>query len=313
MSDRLFVVGSRGSRLSQRQTELTLDTLRKARPGVRFQVQTIRTAGDKSRASLSEIGGRGVFIIELERALLDGEIDVAVHSLKDMPSATTDGLAVAAVTERADVRDAVISRGGASLSALPEGAVVGTGSPRRAAQLLAARPGLRIADIRGNVDTRIRKVEDGEYDATVLAAAGLARLGWLDRASEVLPTEVMLPAVGQGALALQVRADDSAAIDLVAASDHPASHRATAAERAFEAHLGASLPVGRAGCQAAIAALGDGEGGSLRLRGLVADPGGGRLLRGEVEGSLEDAEPLGVRLAQLLLSQGAAALLEAAS
>ena len=176
----------------------------------------------------------------------------------------------------------------------------------RAAQLLAARPDLRISDIRGNVDTRIRKVEDGKYDATVLAVAGLARLGWLDRASEVLSTEVMLPAVGQGALALQVRADDSAAIELVAASDHPASHRATAAERAFEAHLGG-------GCHAAIAALGEVSGSGLRLCGLVADPAGGRLLRGEVEGSLEDAEPLGVRLAQLLLSQGAAALLEAAS
>ena len=306
MSDRLFVVGSRGSRLSQRQTELALDSLRKAHPDVHLQVQTIRTAGDNSRASLSEIGGRGVFIVELERALLDNEIDVAVHSLKDMPSATTDGLAVAAVTERADVRDVLVSRDGASLSALPKGAAVGTGSPRRAAQLLAARPDLRITDIRGNVDTRIRKVEDGKYDATVLAAAGLARLGWLDRASEVLSTEVMLPAVGQGALALQVRADDSAAIELVAASDHPASHRATAAERAFEAHLGG-------GCHAAIAALAEVSGSGLRLRGLVADPAGGRLLRGEVEGSLEDAEPLGVRLAQLLLSQGAAALLEAAS
>ncbi|MFB3052604.1 MAG: hydroxymethylbilane synthase, partial [Dehalococcoidia bacterium] len=132
MSDRLFVVGSRGSRLSQRQTELALDTLRKAHPDVHLQVQTIRTAGDKSRASLSEIGGRGVFIVELERALLDNEIDVAVHSLKDMPSATTDGLAVAAVTERADVRDVLVSHDGASLSALPKGAVVGTGSPRRA-------------------------------------------------------------------------------------------------------------------------------------------------------------------------------------
>ncbi len=312
MADRLFVVGSRGSRLSQRQTELALDTLREAHPDVRFQVRAIRTAGDKSRASLSEIGGRGVFIVELERALLDGEIDVAVHSLKDMPSATTDGLAVAAVTERADVRDVLISRDGSTLSALPESAVVGSGSPRRAAQLLAARPGLRIADIRGNVDTRIRKVEDGEYDATVLAAAGLARLGWLDRASEVLSTEVMLPAVGQGALALQVRADDSAAIELVSAADHHTSHRATAAERAFEAHLGG-------GCQAAIAALGEvtpsaiQSAAALRLRGLVADPAGGRLLRGQVEGALEEAEPLGVRLAQHLLSQGAAALLEPVS
>ncbi len=311
MSDRLFVVGSRGSPLSQRQTELALDALRRAHPDARFDVRSIRTAGDKSRASLSEIGGRGVFIVELERALLDGEIDVAVHSLKDMPSGATDGLAVAAVTERADVRDVLVSRDGVTLSALPEGAVVGTGSPRRAAQLLAARPDLRIADIRGNVDPRIRKVEDGEYDATVLAAAGLARLGWLDRpagqaASEVPSPEVMRPAVGQGALALQVRAADTEAIELVAAADHPLTHRATAAERAFEAHLGG-------GCHAAIAGLGEVSGDSLRLRGLVADPAGGRLLRGEVEGSLEDAEPLGVRLAQLLLSKGAAELLESVS
>ncbi len=306
MSDRPFVVGSRGSRLSQRQTELALETLRRAHPGARFQVRPIRTAGDKTRASLSEIGGRGVFIVELERALLHGEIDIAVHSLKDMPSAVTEGLAVAAVAERADVRDVLVSRDGATLSALRKGAVVGTGSPRRAAQLLAARPDLRIADIRGNVDTRIRKVEDGEYDATVLAAAGLTRLGWLDRASEVLSVELMLPAVGQGALALQVRADDTEAIELVAAADHPATHRVTAAERAFEAHLDG-------GCHAAIAALAEVSETGLRLRGLVADPAGGRLLRGEVQGSVEDAEPLGVRLAEHLLSQGAGAILEVVS
>jgi len=265
-----------------------------------------------------------VFVAELEHALLTGDIDIAVHSLKDMPSNATDGLAVAAVTQREDVRDVLVSRGGLTLADLPDGAVVGTGSPRRAAQLLAARPDLRIADIRGNVDTRIRKVEDGRYDAAVLAAAGLARLGWLDRASEVLPTEVMLPAVGQGALALQVRADDTEATELVSAADHPASHRATAAERAFEARLGG-------GCQAAIAALGEVTrsvilspsaalrvnsakdlGASIRLRGLVGEPSGGRLLRGEVEGSVQEAESLGVRLAELLLSQGATDLLAAA-
>lgn len=304
MSPRQFIVGSRGSRLSQRQTALALEAVHRARPEARFDLRTVRTAGDKSRASLSEIGGRGVFVAELERALLAGEIDIAVHSLKDMPSAVTDGLAVAAVLERADVRDALVSRDGSTLSALPEGAVVGTGSPRRAAQLLAARPDLRLADIRGNVDTRIRKVEEGQYDAVVLAAAGLARLGWLDRAAEILPPEVMLPAVGQGALALQVRADDREAIDLVAAADDVETHRATAAERAFESHLGG-------GCHAAIAALGEVDGASLRLRGLVGDPAGGRVLRGEVDGMVEDAEPLGVRLAQLLLEQGAAELLEA--
>lgn len=318
MSGRLFVVGSRGSRLSQRQTELALEALSRAHPDARFEVRAVRTAGDRSRASLGEIGGRGVFVAELERALLTGDIDIAVHSLKDMPSDATDGLAVGGVTEREDVRDALVSRGRLTLADLPHGAVVGTGSPRRAAQVLATRPDLRIADIRGNVDTRIRKVEDGRYDAAVLAAAGLARLGWLDRAAELLPTDLMLPAVGQGALALQVRADDSEAAELVSAVDHPASRGATAAERAFEARLGG-------GCHAAIAALGEVTrsvilseaeadlGAGLRLRGLVGDPAGGRLLRGEVEGSLQEADSLGVRLAELLLSQGAADLLAAAA
>jgi len=311
---REFVVGSRGSLLARRQTELALDALRRAHPDARFQLRTITTSGDRSQESLAEIGGRGVFVVELERALFDGEIDVAVHSLKDMPSASAEGFAVAAITERADVRDVLVSRSGSTLAALPAGAVVGTGSPRRAAQLLAARPDLRVADIRGNVDTRLRKVEDGDYDATVLAAAGLARLGWLDRASEILPAEVMLPAVGQGALALQVRAADAESAALVAALGHAPSERATAAERAFEARLGG-------GCHSAIAALGEitppltlslSKGGpSLRLRGLVADVAGGRLLRGELEGPAAEAEALGVRLAETLLEQGAAALLEA--
>jgi hydroxymethylbilane synthase len=305
VSGRTFVVGSRGSRLSQRQTELALEALRRARPEARLEARVIRTTGDRSRASLSEIGGRGVFVVELERALLVGEIDIAVHSLKDMPSDATDGLAVAAVTEREDVRDALVSRGGLTLADLPGGAVVGTGSPRRASQLLAARPDLRVADIRGNVDTRVRKVEDGRYDAAVLAAAGLARLGWLERAAELLPTEVMLPAVGQGALALQVRADDAEASELVSALDDPASRIATAAERAFEARLGG-------GCHAAIAALSELNSAGLRLRGLVGDPAGGRLLRGEIEGATDDAESLGVRLADRLIGQGARELLEVA-
>lgn len=261
---------------------------------------------------------------ELERALLAGQIDIAVHSLKDVPSWPTDGLTVAAVTEREDVRDVLVSRGGLTLADLPEGAVVGTGSPRRAAQLLAARPDLCIADIRGNVDTRIRKVEDGRYDAAVMAAAGLARLGWLDRAAEILSTDVMLPAVGQGALALQVRAGDAEAMELVSAVDHAASRQATTAERALEARLGG-------GCHAAVAALGEVTrsvslspsaaprvnsakdlGDGLRLRGLVADLSGRRLLRGEIEGPVAGAESLGTRLAERLIEEGAAGLLAAA-
>jgi hydroxymethylbilane synthase len=308
-----FVVGSRASRLAQRQTELVLETLRRAHPQAEFRLKSITTAGDASRAPLGEIGGRGVFVAELERALLSGEIDIAVHSLKDMPSADSEGLTVAAVCERADVRDAIVSRGGAALAALPAGARVGTGSPRRAAQLLAARPDLRVADIRGNVDTRIRKVRNGEYDAAVLAAAGLARLGWLDRAAELLPLEVMLPAVGQGALAVQVRAGDARAIALAAAADHPPTRAAATAERAFEARLGAAVDSGLAGCHAAIAALAQPDGSHLRLRGLVADPSGHPLLRDELTAADGDPGALGVALAERLLAAGAADLLAAAA
>ncbi len=334
MSQRIFRIGTRGSRLALLQTDLVLELLRTAHLAARFEVRTIRTAGDRSRASLSEIGGRGVFVVELERSLLAGEIDVAVHSLKDLPSRETPGLAIAAVAARGDPRDALVAREGLTLERLPAGARVGTGSPRRAAQLLAARPDLSIADIRGNVDTRIAKIEAGEYDAAVLAAVGLARLGCLDRASELLPFDVMLPAVGQAALAVQVRADDGEAIALVGAADHTPTRAAVAAERAFERFLGG-------GCNAAIAAYavilrgGDRRKASgatknldeafseavessvwertLRLRGLVADTTGKRLLRGEIEGAVAEADAIGVRLAERLIAEGAAALLEAAS
>lgn len=306
MSQRAFVVGTRGSRLALRQTDIVLDALRAACPQALFEVRTVRTAGDRSSASLSEIGGRGVFVVELERALLASEIDIAVHSLKDLPSRETRGLAIAAVAQRGDPRDVLISRNNVPLPDLPTAATVGTGSPRRAAQLLGLRPDLRVLDIRGNVDTRIRKVQDGQYDAAVLAAAGLARLGWLERAAELLPPEVMLPAVGQGALAVQVRSDDPEAIELVQPADHAETRAAVAAERAFERRLGG-------GCRAAIAALAEVTGDRLRLRGLVADPTGTRLIRGEIDGPRDDAEGLGFGLAEQLIEQGAAVLLEAAS
>ncbi len=302
---RTFVVGTRGSSLALRQTEIVLDALRSRHREARFEVRTVRTAGDSSRASLSEIGGRGVFVIELERALLVGQIDIAVHSLKDLPSVETPGLTIAAVPTREDPRDALISRDALRLRDLPQGAKVGTGSPRRAAQVRAIRGDIRIKDIRGNVDTRFRKVEDGEYDAAVLAAAGLARLGWLDRAAQLFPLDLMLPAPGQGALAVQVRSDDGGTAALVRAVEDPATRAAIAAERAFERDLGG-------GCHAAIAAYAEVVDGTLRLRGLVAGPAGGRLLRGEVNGPAADAEALGVRLAERLIEQGAAAILEAA-
>lgn len=307
MSGRTFTVGTRGSRLALRQTEITLEALRIANPDATFDTRTIQTEGDRSAASLNEIGGRGVFVIEIERALLAGEIDIAVHSLKDLPSDETPGLLIAGVLPREDVRDLLISRTGARLRELPAGASVGTGSPRRECQILALRPDVQVKDIRGNVDTRIRKTEEGQYDAIVLAAAGLARLGWLDRASQVFETAEMLPAVGQGALAIQVRADDADGVALVSTIDDADTRVAVIAERAFERRLGG-------GCHAAIAALGTvGRGSSperapVLLWGLVGDSTG-RLLRAEMEGVAEESEMLGLRLAEYLIAQGAEELL----
>ena len=351
MSQRTFIVGTRGSALALTQTGFVVEALQKAHTGLAIETRTIHTEGDRSAASLSEIGGRGVFVIEIERALLAREIDIAVHSLKDLPAEETPGLAIAAVYQREDPRDVLVTRTGDTLDRLPTGAVVGTGSPRRAAQIVAARPDLRIADIRGNVDTRLRKVEAGEYDATVLAAAGLARLGWLDRATQIFETVQMLPAVGQGALAVQTRADDAEAIAVVSAVDHEPTRAAVTAERAFERRLGG-------GCHAAIAAyavtlstppsvilsstelaaqdnapsrrtlVDEGKGftpargeptagrgetapGRLHVRGLVGDASGA-LLRAEIEGNAADAESLGVDLAEHLIQEGAGAMLEAA-
>lgn len=312
MSARTFVVGTRGSRLALVQTEIALAALKAAHPDARFETRTITTSGDKSTQSLSEIGGRGVFVIEIERALLAGDIDIAVHSLKDIPSEETRGLTIAATLKREDPRDALVSRSGATLAELPAGATVATGSPRRAVQVLEARPDVQVRDIRGNVDTRVHKVEEGEYDAVVLAAAGLKRLGWLERAAEVFEPEEMLPAVGQGALAVQVRSDDDGALAIVVAADDSATRAAVTAERSFERKLGG-------GCAAAIGGFATGtrnkEQGTwsartpLVLRGLVGEVGG-RVLRGEMEGVSSEAEMLGVRLAEFMIGQGAAELLE---
>jgi hydroxymethylbilane synthase len=245
-----------------------------------------------------------VFVVELERALLEREIDIAVHSLKDLPAEETPGLAIAAVLAREDPRDALVTRSGVQLAELPEGAVVGSGSPRRAAQRLVMRADVRIADIRGNVDTRIRKVENGEYDAVVLAAAGLARLGWQKRAAQLFDYEQMLPAPGQGALAIQVRTDDAAAFGVILAVDHADTRAAITAERAFEKRLGG-------GCHAAIAAFATVTEERIRLSGLVGDPQGGLIFRREIDGTLTDPASTGLLLAEMLMDQGAAALLEA--
>ena len=305
-SRRAFTVGTRGSRLALRQTELVVDALRRAHPDREFVVRTVATEGDRRPdASLRVIGGRGVFVKALESALLAGEIDLAVHSLKDVPTELAPGLTLAAVTERGDVRDALVSRTGARLAALPAGARVGSGSLRRAAQVLALRPDLRVVDIRGNVDTRLRKVTEGEVDAVLLAAAGLDRLGWLDRAAELLDPEVVLPAVGQAALTVEVRADDAELAELLAAVHHGPTAAATAAERAFLRGLGG-------GCAVPVGAYGRVAGGRLVLDGLVAAPDGSRTVRERAEGSAAEAESVGARLAEAVLAQGAASLLREA-
>jgi hydroxymethylbilane synthase len=309
------VVGTRASALARTQTDLVVDLLRRARPELRCEVHVLDTAGDRTQASgepLPEIGGKGLFTEELERALREGEIDLAVHSLKDLPTEDAAGVAVGAVTAREDVRDCLVSRAGASLGDLPAGAVVGTSSLRRAAQLRAVRPDLEVRSIRGNVDTRVRKVRDGEFDATVLAAAGVRRLGLEDAVSEWLPPEVMLPAPGQGALAIQCRAGDSV-LDLLRAVDDPAARAETSAERAFLKALGA-------GCAAPVAALATPVGASgpsdtvsqgilrVRLQGLVAAVDGSRMVRVQGEG---DALGIGAELASRVLADGADRILAA--
>jgi hydroxymethylbilane synthase len=293
-------LGTRGSTLALRQAGIAVAALTAAEPGLEVEVVKIRTEGDRRRdLSLEEVGGQGVFVKDIQGALLAGEIDLAVHSLKDMPAATPEGLTIAACLPRGDVRDALVSAGGRPLAALPAGARIGTDSRRRAAQLLALRPDLRPESIRGNVDTRVAKAASGEYDAVILALAGLERLAMEARAAQVFTVDEMLPAPGQGILAIEARADATDILDLAARIDDPAA-RATA-ERAYLRRLGA-------GCRLPVAAYAEPARGRLRLRGLLADASG-RLHRHEMAGLVADAGRLGAELAARLM---AAAGVEAA-
>lgn len=295
---RPLVVGTRGSRLALRQTQLVVDALRARFPNIELAIREVRTEGDRRAGEpLSRIGGQGVFVKELEAALLRGEIDLAVHSLKDVPAELADGCTLAAFPKRGDPRDALV---GSTLKDLPVGARVGTGSARRAVQLRALRPDIEAVEVRGNVDTRVGKVEQGDVDAAVLAVAGLARLGLLERAAEVFAPEAMLPAVGQGALAVETRGDDDEAIEVVAAIDDNETRLACGAERAFLRRLGG-------GCRLPFGALATIEDGALRVRGFISDADGSRVFGGESSGDPDGAEEIGAALAQRLLDQGAAA------
>lgn len=297
-------VGSRASALALRQTEMAVATLKRAHPGVAFEVVQFTTRGDRDlEHSLPEIGGKGVFTEELERSLLSGEIAVAVHSLKDLPTEQSPGLVVAAVLERADPGDVLVSRSRKTLADLPPSPAIGTSSTRRAAQIAALRPDVRLLELRGNVPTRVKKAlaADGPYDAIVLAAAGLDRLGLAPAITERFSPDRLLPAPGQGAIALQCRAEDPVA-KFVAEVNDDATWAAVTAERAFLAGL-------EGGCAAPVAAYAQLERGKLVLRGLVASGDGKKVLRFETAGAPSAAEQLGRSLAEEALAAGAAALL----
>jgi hydroxymethylbilane synthase len=296
------VLGTRASALARAQTEAVIALLTAARPDLTCETKVLSTAGDRTQASgepLPEIGGKGLFTAELERALRDGDIDVAVHSLKDLPTEGSDGVVIGAVSAREDVRDCVI---GGSLAELPPGAVVGTSSLRRSAQLRALRSDLDVRSIRGNVDTRIEKVRAGDYDAAVLAAAGIRRLGLEEAVTEWLEADVMLPAPGQGALAIQCRAGDEAILALLSEIDEPRARAETTAEREFLRVLGA-------GCAAPVAALATTTTTPrVRLQGLVASVDGTRMVRVEGEG---EPHSIGEQLAVEALAGGADRILAA--
>lgn len=324
------VVATRGSLLALTQTRWVVARLQALHPHVAFRLEVMRTAGDRSQAAgvpLSEAGGKGLFTRELEDALLDGRADLAVHSLKDMPTDLPDGLALGCVPEREDPRDALITADGRTLDELPAGARVGTSSLRRVAQLRHYRPDLTYVPLRGNVDTRLRKLEAGQCDALVMAAAGLHRAGFTTRIAQYLSPEVCLPAVGQGALAIEIRRDDERVAALVGALGHPETAVAVAAERSFLARITAAVaaaggaagagPAGAPGqapplagsCQTPVAAHATLRGSHLHLRGLVALPDGSRVVAWAGEGPAARADAIGTAVAEAVLAQGGAAIL----
>ena len=298
----LIRIGTRGSALALAQTEWVKGRLEERYPGLRVEVIRIKTSGDRFLTSPVPAIGKGIFVKEIEEALLEEKIDLAVHSMKDLPTAVTAGLAIAAVPEREDARDALVARSQGGLDDLPPGARIGTGSLRRRAQLLHCRRDLTVEPIRGNVDTRLKKMDQGEVDGLLMAAAGLKRLGLADRIGEYLALEICLPAPAQGALGLQTRENDDA-IGLVEFLRHEPTLLEVAAERALLDRLGG-------GCQLPIGARAWVENDGLRLAAVVADPDGRKLLRDEHAGPAHAAEHVGVELADRLLASGAGRLLD---
>jgi hydroxymethylbilane synthase len=305
MSSREIRIATRKSALALWQAEYVKTRLEQAHPGLLVTLVPMVSRGDKLLDSpLSKIGGKGLFVKELETALLENEADIAVHSMKDVPMDFPEGLGLFCICEREDPRDAFVSNAYASLDALPAGSIVGTSSLRRQAQLLTRRPDLEIRFLRGNVNTRLAKLDAGEYDAIILASAGLIRLGFEDRITSAISVDDSLPAGGQGAVGIECRTADSEIHALLAPLHHQDTATRVSAERALNKHL-------NGGCQVPIACYAVLEGEQVWLRGLVGDPAGGLLLSAQARGPRGDAEALGVRVAEDLLNQGAADILKA--
>ncbi|MBR3458073.1 MAG: hydroxymethylbilane synthase [Selenomonadaceae bacterium] len=293
-----IVIGTRSSKLALLQADYVADCLQKEYPGLWVEKKLMTTKGDKILdAPLAKIGGKGLFTKELEMAMLAGEIDLAVHSLKDMPTEVPEGLVISAVTKRLDAGDALVSGKFQSLRELPLGAKVGTSSLRRKAQLLHVRPDLEIRDLRGNVNTRLKKLEEEDFDAIVLAVAGLKRLGFAHRITEILPKDILLPAVGQGALAIEAREDDGSVREMIAFLNDEGTVNCARAERAFLAKV-------EGGCQVPVGVYATANGEELCVEAVIASLDGKRLYRDAMHGSCKDAKEIGTALAEKLLEAG---------
>ncbi len=307
MKNNAIVIGSRGSDLALWQAHWVRDALRRVHQGVDVSITIIKTTGDRILDSpLSKIGDKGLFTKEIEQALLEGTIDLAVHSLKDLPTELPAGLMIGSICEREDVRDVFIPHPSNRIKTVldqPRGASIATGSLRRKCQLLSARPDLTIMDVRGNLNTRLRKLDDSQWAGLILARAGVVRLGWEDRIGETIDPTIILPAVGQGALGIEVREHDNRVRELVAALHHVPTAHAALAERALLREL-------EGGCQVPIGTYGRIESGTLRLDGMVGSLDGKITVRGNIEGPPEDGEVLGTRLATILRSEGADEILQ---
>ncbi|PKN69138.1 MAG: hydroxymethylbilane synthase [Deltaproteobacteria bacterium HGW-Deltaproteobacteria-12] len=291
-------IGTRGSKLALAQTKSVVERLKTVAPEITTEICVIKTSGDIMQdVSLLNIGGQGVFVKEIEDALIAGSIDLAVHSMKDVPGETPEELRFAAILQREDVRDILVSRGNVKLEFMPRGAKIGTGSLRRGAQIQMMLPDVMIVPLRGNIDTRLKKIETENLAGVILAAAGMKRLGYVQKITQYLPVELMLPAVGQGALGLQIRKTDSDLAASLAKLDHAPTTAEITAERSYLRTLGG-------GCRLPIAALSRLEGQRLSLEGLVATPDGSGAVRDKVWGTLEEAEVMGKKLAETIMEKG---------